>query len=156
MIEIKLDGLKQLQDRLAELEPKLAARELANAVRVGASTVQKEVRKNAPDSPRQHKHGDLRQNIKVRRIRATERNAVAFGVSTGAAFYAKFIEFGRGIVQIKKRRVLSDGRQFFGEEVKAVAPNPFMRKSFDESAGRALENIRARLAAGLERIARRR
>lgn len=155
MIESTITGLKELDDRLKQIEPKLAARELGNALRAGASVIQKRAIERAPDNTYvEHKKGDLKANIRVQRIRATEREAMAYGITTGPAFWAKFVEFGRGIVRVAKKKVLTDGLYFFGKEVRAMPARPFMRPALDEGSARALTIMRDRLKRGLDRIAR--
>jgi HK97 gp10 family phage protein len=156
MINTKIDGLKELDDLLKDLPDRVARRQLVGALRAGAGSLQKEVIANAPDSPKIHKFGDLRENIKVRFIRATQRNAVAVAVTTGRAFYAHWVEFGREAVRVVKKKVLSDGKQFFGTEVAAQPPRPFMRPAFDTKGRQIIDTIVKRLKAGIEREYKRR
>lgn len=156
MIDFKIQGLDKIDEALKQLPENIARRELSNALRVGASTIRKEVIARAPDSPKLHKFGDLRQNIRVRGIRASSSvGAIAVAVTTGRAWYAKIVEFGRAAVKTKKARILSDGSTVFGSEVSAAPARPFMRPAFDAAGPRAIEAIAKRLRAGVLRQAAR-
>jgi HK97 gp10 family phage protein len=158
MIETNIQGLAEIDRILKELPENIARRELAGALRAGAATIQKEAKLRAPDSNKQHsKYGDLRNNIRVRRIRASNSvGALAVAVTTGRAFWAKFVEFGRAAVKIKKKKVLTgDGITFYGTEVAAAPARPFMRPAFDAAGPRAIEAIAKRLKAGVLRQAKR-
>lgn len=156
MIETKIEGLAGIDDILKQLPERIARRELNGALRAGAATVRKEIIARAPDSPKVHKFGDLRANIFVRRIRASSSvGAMAVAITTGRAWYAKLIEFGRAAVKVKKARILTDGTNVFGTEVAAVPARPFFRPAFDAAAPRAIEVIAKRLKAGVLRQAKR-
>lgn len=154
-ITTKVEGLKALDDLLKQLPERVARRELAGALRAGAGTIRKEVIARAPDSTKVHKHGDLRANIRVRRVRPKEGGALAVAITAGKAFYAKWLEFGRAAVTVKKKRVLTDGATFFGTDVAAQPPRPFFRPAFDAAGPRAVESIAKRLKAGVARQAKR-
>ena len=155
MMEVKVDGLKQLDDMLRQLPNRVAARELAGALRAGGNVLRKEAVTRAPDSPKVHKFGDLRANIRVRRVRPSNGNALAVAVTTGRAFYAKFLEFGRAAFTVKRKKVLSDGTTIFGVEVGRQVARPFLRPAFDAAGPRAVATIAQRLKAGVARQAKR-
>jgi HK97 gp10 family phage protein len=156
MIETKIEGLANIDRILKEMPENIARRELAGALRAGASTFAKEAKTRAPDSSKLHKNGDLRSNIRVRRVRASNSvGAMAFAVTTGRAWYASLVEFGRAAVKIKRKRALSDGSKFYGTEVAAAPARPFMRPAFDSAGPRAIEAIAKRLRAGVLRQAKR-
>jgi HK97 gp10 family phage protein len=154
-IETKVDGLKAIDDLLKQLPEKIARRELAGALRAGAGTLRKEALARAPDSPKVHKFGDLKANLRVRRVRPRMGGAIAVAVTTGRAFYAKWLEFGRAAFTVKTKKVLSDGTTVFGTEVGAQPPRPFLRPAFDAAGPRAIEAIAKRLKAGVARQAKR-
>lgn len=156
MIDAKVEGLAGIDRILRELPENIARRELGAALRVGGNVIAKEARLRAPDSSEPHPRGDLRSNIRVRRARASNTvGALAVAVTTGAAWWGKFIEFGRAAVKVKKKRVLSDGLAIFGTEVAAAPARPFMRPAFDSAGPRAIEAIAKRLKAGVLRQAKR-
>ena len=156
MIETKLEGTKELDELLKDLPDRIARRQLSGALRAGANSLRKEVVNNAPDSPKVHKYGDLRENIRVRFIRATQRQALAVAVTTGRAFYAHWLEFGREAVRVVKKKVLSDGQKIFGTEVASQPPRPFMRPALDTKGAQVIDTVVKRLKAGIEREYKRR
>jgi len=156
MIETRIDGLAGIDQMLKDLPERIARRELNGALFAGGNVIAKEAVARAPDSSEQHPRGDLKRNIRVRRIRAsTSTGALAVAVTTGAAFWAKFVEFGRAAVSVKRKRVLSDGLAIFGTDVAAAPARPFMRPAFDAAGPRAIETIAKRLKAGVLRQAKR-
>jgi len=155
LVDFRIDGLKALDAALKELPQAIAKRELTGAMFAGGQVLRKEVLARAPDSPKVHKWGDLRANIKVRYLKLLYDGAVAVGVTTGRAFYAKWLEYGRGPVQTVRADVLTDLNKFYGTDVAAQPARPFMRPAMDAGAPRALTAIVARLKAGIERQAKR-
>lgn len=156
MIDFKIDGLKALDDALKELPRAVAQRETTGALFAGAQVVRKEVIARAPVSNAPDpKYGHLKDNIVVRRIKLLYDGAAAVGVGTGKAFWARWVEFGRAAVKIRRRKILSDGKEIYGTELAAVPARPFMRPAMDAGAPRALEVVAKRLKAGIERQAKR-
>lgn len=164
MLDFKVDGLKALDDLLKQLPEQVAKRELVGAMRAGGNTIRKEAIARAPDSPKKQKYGDLRENIRV--VGSGGRSAfgwadsnpnaaVTVRLTTGRAFWAKWVEFGRGPVKAKPGDVLADGTKVLGKEVAAAAPRPFMRPAYDAAAPRAIATVAARLKAGVDRQVKR-
>jgi HK97 gp10 family phage protein len=146
--KVTIRGLKELDAVLAALPRKLERNVLNGALRAAGNTVAKEIRGRAPvgsDDPHP-KYGRLKDNIRVRMVRSARR----FAVGTGRAFWAKFVEFGTAARRIRKKKVMSDGKVFYGTDVAPMPARPFFRPGWDASKQRALKNLVERLRRGIE------
>lgn len=133
-LDMKVEGLKELADKLRGMGPDLSRNALRAAVRAGASTVRAEAINMAPQDT-----GRLRRAIYLKHIREKSgAHQQTFYVSVRAgkryrkreldAYYWRFVEFGTA----------------------KMAARPFMRPAFEVRKGDALEAIKARLAARIK------
>lgn len=129
---IQIEGLKELRAKLVSLAPELRDKELRAATAAGAKIVRDAARDLAPV-----RTGLLRENIIEARRRSAgfdEDYAVAVrSHGKDKPFYWRFVEFGT---------------------VK-MAAQPFLRPAFENNVQNIINAFKARLTAGLERIARR-
>lgn len=157
MITIKIEGLSELDRKLRELGPKVAANGLraANfaAARVFREAAKQEApirtgllraniiasRRRTPNYIAQHtirlsskarKYANTAQNRRLRRVGKKYR-------VEGPAFYGRFVEFG-----------------FHTRDGRFIPPNPFLRRAFTNNLQNAIEADRARLAKAVELAAR--
>ena len=62
-------------------------------------------------------------------------------------------EFGRKSVEVKTKKVLSDGTTIYGTKVQADPGRPFLRPAFDEARGQVGSAMAAKMAEILEKEA---
>lgn len=132
ILTAKIKGAQELRQVLRQLPDRVQKRVLAAAVRKGANVVRDAVIARAPvgtELDRHRKH--LYQQINVRAIRGNNPQRVALAVSTGAAYWGNFAEFG----------------------TRHQPARPFMRPAFEASAGQALAAIGVAIGKGVEREA---
>jgi len=129
-LDMKVEGLKELADKLRGMGPDLSRNVLRAAVRAGAATVRAEAMNMVPQDT-----GRLRRAIYLKHIREkSSPHQQTFYVSVRAgkryrkrdvdAYYWRFVEFGTA----------------------KMAARPFMRPAFEAKKGDALEAIKGRLA----------
>jgi HK97 gp10 family phage protein len=140
---VKLEGLEELKANLEALGKEVATKVGIRATREAAKAVAEAVRAYAPigtqSTVRTRRrrdgtiaiadYGRLRDNIRVRRARARKETTITFNVTTGNAFWGKFLEFGT--VHMPAR--------------------PWMRPAFDASAAAALNITFVELKKGIDR-----
>lgn len=160
-ISVDVQGLSELDDALAELGNAVAGQVLYAALMAGAKPIQDTAQSLAPVSNKPHRRykyrskknrgsqsqpaefdivpsGTLRKSISRKRLKGKKwadlTGGGAFvGVSwTGDAFYGRFVEFG----------------------TKNMAAKPFLRPAFIQRQNDALDIIKQRLAANIERARR--
>lgn len=143
---VTIDGLAELDRALAELGPeatkvgRTALRATANEVRdavkaaapVGTGTTKKTARNKRGDV-REYDYGRLRDNIRTREVRARRDNSVVMAVTTGNAFWGRFLEYG----------------------TRKMTARPFFRPAWDAAQRPALDTLQDKLGAGIERTAKR-
>lgn len=140
---IHLRGFDELQRNLASLSNDVATRAGQSAVTKGAQVVARAVKAAAPvggqdtsrtystaTGPRTVRYGRLRDNIRVRRGRSRNRQNVSAIVSTGRAFWARFLEYG----------------------TRKMSARPFFKPAMDGAMDAALDNMRDELAKAINRI----
>ena len=144
---VKLEGVAELKAALAELSDEVATKIGVAADRKAARLMAAEMAAIAPYNPKgsirsrtskkgvvtRTDYGHLRDNIKVRRARATTDNKIVFNITTTHAFWGYFLEFGT---------------------VK-MTPKPFMRPAFDATREGAINVQIEELKSGIERVAKR-
>lgn len=61
----------------------------------------------------------------------------------GDTWYWRMLEFGRGVVKVKKARLLANEEKglVFGKQVKPASPRPFLRPAADESQQEAFNKF---------------
>ena len=150
---IKIEGLRELEMKLAALPAKLERNILAQAMAAGARVIQKEVKQNAPVSIAPHilksyssklfkkfnsekigvwvLPGNLRKMIRIKIDKSKSRGyAVTYEVyvKNKEAWYWKFVEFGTSKMQ----------------------PKPFMRNGFESAKLAAISEIEKQIKARIE------
>lgn len=140
MIEIKISGLKELKDALQKLPERVQKRVLRGATMAGAQVIKKAAKQRAPVGTVPHKDakgrtiapGNLRKSIIARAKKGASKTSVTVSVGPSSrGFYGMFHEFGTS----------------------KMAARPFLRPAFDDNKERAVEAIKERLSAGIEREA---
>lgn len=156
MIDIKVEGLKALQEALNNLPKELQKGPLKSAVSAGAKVVAEEAKRRAPLGETGNlrkaiyryrsrsqsrdgketflvavrkgkaKYADTARNRRLRRVGKTYQTA-------GEAFYWRFLEFG----------------------TKYIAARPFLRPAFESKKNEALDTIKKKLADAIEKTAKR-
>ena len=61
----------------------------------------------------------------------------------GDTWYWRMLEFGRGVVKVKKAKILANEQKglLFGKQVKPASPRPFLRPAADESQQEAFNKF---------------
>lgn len=147
-VDLKIDGLADLQRMLDELPAKVEANIMRGAIRVGAKVIEDRAKELAPV-----KSGALRDSIKVSTRSKRGEVSATIRAGGGKAFYAKWVEFGTAqhFIKPKNRKSL-----FFAGMAKEVVDHPgarqkpFMRPALDGGHTGAIdamaEYIKKRLA----------
>lgn len=148
-----VQGLAEIQRKLAEFPAKVEANVVRAALRAGAVVVRREALGLVPV-----KTGKLKSTVRVgtfkkgREIHAT----VKAGDPKKRVFYAHLVEGGTKPHIIKARRggVLILGKRFFARSVQhpGAKASPFMRPAFNATTDRALDAIADRARARLEKL----
>lgn len=156
MVEMKIDGLKELDEALKKLPIELQKKELRAAVAKSSNILKKEViakapvntgrlrdnvyrfyAKNQSDSGRATYIVGVRNGKKKRYVRSRKNYRLGRAgqsyVTDGDAFYWKFIEFG----------------------TKKMPARPFIRPAFDGKKTEIIESIKLSLAKSIRKIANR-
>jgi HK97 gp10 family phage protein len=132
-IDIKVQGLKELQDALREFEPKFQKNVLRGAVRAAAAVIANEAKAAVPvlsEPDERRVPGLLRKSIRVMSTRVSGgmvQGGVAAGISKSdpRPFYARFVEKGTA----------------------HMPPKPYLRPALDFGASEAIEALRAYAAS---------
>lgn len=133
-------GLKALNAKLKSLEQTAATRVGRRAVSKGVSVVNKGAKRRAPEKSKLLKKS-IGQKVKVYRgskvVVGVVGPRVGFATTVGGkkvdpVKYGHIAEKGHGVIKPKKKRVLSDGSQFYGKLVKAVKGSRFLQRTLDE------------------------
>lgn len=147
-VTIKVDGLKDLGERMRLLDSDISTKVARAAVNASANIVKKAAIRNAPISDGPHQlgvqkdqiaqPGNLRKNIITRRLPPGERNATEEYIVTvrhGSgkvpkdAFYGKFVEFGTA----------------------KMPARPFLRPAMDNNVQPAIDAMTKRIAQRLKK-----
>jgi HK97 gp10 family phage protein len=169
-VEVKVEGLAELTELLKKRLPEeIQTRALHPSLARAARPIVNEARSLVPV-----KTGKVRRAIYSYRdkdstkVRAVRSIAVRAGrrFGTGDAFYWKWVEFGRGISAVGKKRGEPKGgararslgtpeRGFFGKQVAAVPAKPFMRPAFEAKKYVAIEEFRKHMGPEIQKAAER-
>lgn len=147
MVEMKIDGMKELQAKLEALGPRLARNGLRAATSAGAAIIRDQAKANVgPIS----QTGTLRRAIAMKRAKGTQALAAEYQIyvrqakngSAGQknvkayskfdAYYWRFVEFG----------------------TKHVNARPFLRPAFEAKKVQAAEAIKTKLVERIEVLAK--
>jgi len=147
-VSAELSGLAELDRALDELPDRVARRTLFRAVNDGAEIIRRRCIELAPygaktadsTSPLHLKDAIIKQmRVRGQGVKgASVQCRIGLDTKKGeSVFYGRFIEFG-----------------WTHTGGKAIPAHPFMRPAFDETKGRALQEIILALAIGVESAAR--
>ena len=137
-----IEGAAALDAQLANLGSEVATRLGARVIRKAAVHVQTVLKAKAPHRPgvqlkyykgRGRDYGDLRDNLKVRKVQPRNSNYVLYDVTTGNAFWGYILEHGW----------------------EDVAPQPWARPAVAAMKDELIQIQIQGLGAGIERAARR-
>lgn len=156
---VKLEGARELQAKLQELDKKVAKKVTRQALREGAKIVAAEAKTLAPV-----RSGNTRKAIKVRAGRS-KKDYISVLVSvgskwfTGKEFYAAFVEFGhflglklggkfRGEAgrKLYRRLSIAAGRKW-------VPGEHWLEAAYEESADKAAKVVVQKMVSGIEAVA---
>jgi len=171
-MEVHVEGLGELENRLRQLPEKLAQKVLVSAVRAGGRVIQRQAIANAQAAFKQ-KTGRLARGILLdtkvigRGVRgAVVRVRIGLRTRPGneSPWYGRLLESGWTHVGRGKRTTLGSrvrglfGRRGRGEaqkrgKGKAIAGKQWMLRAFEQKGQEALQKITEAIRAGLERIA---
>ena len=133
---IKISGLKEARAALKLLPDRVQKRVQGAATRSGATVMRAEARRDAPvgDEPSEasKKYGSLKSNIRIIKLKRVPKGTTGYRVNTGDAFWGVILEVGS----------------------RFMAARPWFRPAIDRSRDKALDKMRERLAAGIEREAK--
>jgi HK97 gp10 family phage protein len=159
---IKITGLDQINAVLKQLPENIGRRAANTAVRAAGMTIRKAIMARIPKG----KTGNLAKSIKVKKQR-DQQGKTTYTVYSSAP-HAHLVEYGTAphiIVAGRKtnrkstyetgKKTLSDGSSIFGTQINhpGAKAEPFFRPAFDESAERALANMREVMAKAVARAA---
>lgn len=148
-VRFKFEGAQELDAKLASLGVEVAGKLGVAATRKASKALQQELIEAAPYNPSgptlkvftsksgkvsRTNYGHLRDNLRVRRMKADKPFMIRFRVTTGAAFWGDFLE--RGTVK--------------------MAARPWARPTFDRLHRKLIEIVADVLRMGVERAAKRR
>lgn len=164
MIRASVDGIPDVMAALGRLKAAAARKVMRSAVTQGTKRVYKLARKASPkDSKTLQK--SLGQKVIVYRGSGTvvgiagPREGFARevdGRKRDPIRYAHIVERGRKGVRVRKARVLSSGKRFFGQAVRPAPPQPFLGpairspeigREVEEGARKALAKVAVKEAA---------
>jgi len=131
MIDMSVFGDKEMAAAFRKIPAVIQHRVFKPATKEAWRPVLKDARSMAPrsdhQSPASATYGPLFKQLKLKFIKGTAKHGLVGSiVSTGTAFYARFIEYG-----------------YEGKGGQWVGPQPFMRPAFDRNKGRALRILLA-------------
>jgi HK97 gp10 family phage protein len=168
--EIRVEGLQELRDLLLRKLPEhIQTRALQASLAKAVQPIVREAKARIPV-----KTGLAKRAIYSYRSRASTKQkavrhiSVRSGRRFGAkdAFYWRWIEFGRGVSVVGKKRGAPRGGErarslgtpsvgWFGKEVKAVPARPFMRPAFEAKKYAAIEAFTRHMLPEIEKAANR-
>lgn len=140
-LKVKIEGAKELDKALSELEKKVARKLTRQSLRAGAKPIHKEAQSLAPA-----RSGKMRKAIKIkagRSRRGTMSVLVQIGAKnfTGKEFYGAFQNFG-----------WRQGSRRLGNKRKQIPGKHFMELGFDAKKHEALSTITSTLKTGIESV----
>lgn len=150
-MEIKIEGLAELQKKLLDLGPKIAANGQRNATRAAAVVFRDAIRGTAPV-----RTGLLKASLVVNKRRSSEGpHVVKYGVRLKQA---KKQKYSNTSANRRSRRVgkkyQAEGPAFYGRFLEygtsKMSARPFMRPAFGPNVNKAIEAFKARMAKAVE------
>ncbi len=138
-----VSGIRRLDRKLRQLEPRLQRKLIGQAMRAGLKVLASAVKSVAPVW-----HGVLRGAIKVRAIRKRKRGTVRLNVEILATD------------RTKRTSARTDTTVFYpaiveyGSKKRSLEPNDFMKRAFDSHGHQVKSLTLEHLRAGIEREAK--
>jgi HK97 gp10 family phage protein len=140
-ITVQIQGLAELQQKLAELSTTTADRCIRKALQAGAVIEQAAIRERAPvrvDDPSGTAlpPGALANDIVIKMKRSDQGNLAAIvGPDKFTAHVARWAEYGHRLVRGGRSRLntLTGKSRGSGKQVGSVRAYPFIRPAFEES-----------------------
>jgi HK97 gp10 family phage protein len=159
--EVEVAGLAELRDVLQiRLPEALRGKAMQAALAKAAAPMVAEAQARAPSGfvgptrPGEKVRGRLKRAIYSYRNRASTRTYESRLIGVRArAWYWRFIEFGRAVIQREKGSLGTPAKGFFGKIVKAVPARPFLRPAFEANKFKAIEIVRKALLPAIEKVA---
>lgn len=170
MTEIRVEGLQELRELLQQRLPEhIRTKALQSALTRAARPILTEAKARVPvKTGRAQRAIYSYRSRESTKVRAVRHISVRAGRRHGEkdAYYWKWVEFGRGVSVVGKKRGAPRGgerarslgtpeRGWFGREVKAVPARPFMRPAFEAKKTEALERFRQYMGPEIEKAATR-
>ena len=129
-MNIKIEGAKELENKLKGFEPKIGRKVIRQALRKAAKVILIAAKANVPVVT-----GDLKKSLKVRALKKKRHRygvmvAISAGWFKGKTFYGAFVEFGTSRMPAK----------------------PFMRPAYDSEKDKAGMVLRSELKKGIEQV----
>ena len=160
---ISIEGLREMNDALKELEGKAASQATRAGIAKAAQVVRKEMRNRAPVA-----EGELRRNL-IYRIRKLGQTGFAGKVGpTKDVFYARFIEFGTSGYEIRpqyyqqvkgkrrggnfKKALKFDDQLYGAVQRHPQPPRPFLRPAVDACLQAALDAAGQQIWKRIEKV----
>lgn len=139
MIDMSVFGDKEMTAAFRKIPAVIQHRVFKPATKEAWRPVLQDARSMAPQSEHRSKasarYGPIKKQIKQKFIKGTAKHGLVGSiVTTGTAFYARFVEYGHA-----------------GKGGQWVGPQPFMRPAFDRNKGRALRIMKAVAGRLIER-----
>lgn len=152
-IEMKMHGLKELDDALAQLPKSMSRSILIKALKRAAEPAMRKGQANAPTG----KTLGIVNSVGARPMRRRRFGAeIAVGPN---APHAHLIEFGTKprVTVIDRKGVLSDGTAVYGVRVEnsGVKPNRFWTRAWEATKGEVLAELKELIWAELHKAAKR-
>ena len=176
----KVEGLQEMNRALDSLKAAMRNRILRKAVDAAANPVLRSAKANLRSKGRGKGAGQLLAILRRslgKKVKATTKvgayavvgprkemsGAISFTWPDGSieiieadpAKFAHFVESGRGAVAVARAPVLAGHGQFWGQEVAAAAPQPFMRPAYESNVWGMKSIISETVANELEKEASR-
>ncbi|MBN1807187.1 MAG: HK97 gp10 family phage protein [Sedimentisphaerales bacterium] len=148
-MSIKVEGVKELEKKLKELEPKVGRKIVRQALHAGAKVIQKAQKESAKNIVGGNLGSEIARNIVVRAIKMRTKNR--YGVA--ALINPKeesFIYYTKDDTRYYIPAAVEYGHT--NEDGTYVCSMPFMRLAFDAEKENAANVIISELKKGIERI----
>lgn len=156
---VQIAGLKELDEKLAELSTKDAKRVMRQSLRAGGEVLQAAVRERAPERP------DLPSGTALPPGALARDIELLLGAKDGlpAAFVepgkytrhaARWVEYGHRLIKGGYNKLLANGKhRGYGKEIGSVPAYPFIRPGYEAARQEAIDVTCSTLASGIEKAA---
>jgi len=143
---MEVKGLREVQEKLKELQKKTSNKLTKKALRAGAKIVQAEAKADAPSIS-----GTIKKSIKVRAGKRRKGSlSIVVGIGkkwfAGPMFYAAFVLLGHKI----GKRSGSHRKKDPNDKRKAVPPHNFLKDAYERTKNRALDTMISTLSESVE------